>query len=476
MSNNAAKAFLILSAAALFVVVVFLYRPDYFSTAEGLGFLLGAAVLVSVVANYRKAFLPATLICFLVAGTGLPFHGVLLQERWIVLAVGALLGLAVYLKTHVQSFKLFHLVALFCVLSALVSASVSAYPDESLLKAVSFLLLFVYAAAGARTAVPLDPERFFRGLVLGVEILVWASALCYFVLRFEVYGNPNSLGAVMSVAAIPVILWAFLTAQWRTRRLRLGIELMLALALLLSSFSRASIGAAIMSCFVVCVSLRQYRILVRGIVVTFVLAACVILFVPRSADGPSWDESESMSSIFLYKGKSEQGLFGSRRSVWQQTWDVIQEKPWFGSGFGTSAIAEDMTKLEYAQHHIDSWVIREHGNSYLAIAEWTGLLGVVPFFALAILVAASAVRTFLYVRRTSDYFSQAVPLAAIVLSGLVHAIFEDWMFAVGYYVCVFFWVMAFILVDLAPVASVATSPERTLTVPSQSYGAVPSFR
>ena len=35
MSDSAAKAFLILSAAALLVVVVFLYRPDYFSTQKG---------------------------------------------------------------------------------------------------------------------------------------------------------------------------------------------------------------------------------------------------------------------------------------------------------------------------------------------------------------------------------------------------------------------------------------------------------
>ncbi len=441
MSDNAAKAFLILSASALLVVGVFLYRPDYFSTSEGLSLLVGASVLVSVVANYRKAFLPATLVCFLIAGTGLPYHGVLLQARWIVLAVGAVLGLAVYMKTRVQSFKLVHLVALFCVLSAFVSAS-----------------------------------RFVGALVLGIEILVWASALCYFVFRFEVYGNPNSLGAAMSVAAIPVLLWAFLTAQWRTRRIRLGVELGLAALLLLSSFSRASIGAAILSSVAVCVSLRQYRELIKGAAVTIVLAACVILFVPQQVEGPSWDGPESVSSIFLYKGKREKGVFGSRRGVWQQTWDVIREKPWFGSGFGTSAVSEDMTKLEYAEHHIDAWVIREHGNSYLAIAEWTGLLGVAPFFALAALVAASATRTFLYVRRTGDFCSPAIPAAAIVMSGLLHATFEDWMFAVGYYICIFFWVMAFILVDLAPSASVAASPERAVPMRDQPFHAVASFR
>jgi hypothetical protein len=33
---------------------------------------------------------------------------------------------------------------------------------------------------------------------------------------------------------------------------------------------------------------------------------------------------------------------------------------------------------------------------------------------------------------------------------MVHAFFEDWLFAVGYYICVFFWALAFILLDFAP--------------------------
>ena len=43
-----------------------------------------------------------------------------------------------------------------------------------------------------------------------------------------------------------------------------------------------------------------------------------------------------------------------------------------------------------------------------------------------------------------------VPFALVVLAGLVHAGFEDWLFAVGSYLCVFFWVCAFLLTDLVP--------------------------
>jgi hypothetical protein len=98
----------------------------------------------------------------------------------------------------------------------------------------------------------------------------------------------------------------------------------------------------------------------------------------------------------------------------------------------------------------DPQFTREHGNSYLAIAEWVGLLGVLPFFFLIGLSAVNAARVMAYLRRTGNVFSPGVPLATVVIAGLVHAAFEDWLFAVGYYVSVFFWVTAFALVDYVP--------------------------
>jgi len=90
---------------------------------------------------------------------------------------------------------------------------------------------------------------------------------------------------------------------------------------------------------------------------------------------------------------------------------------------------------------------REHGSSYLAILEWQGLLGVAPFLALVLAVALNAGEVLLWVRRTGNVFSPALPLSLVVIAGLVHAAFEDWLFAVGYYLCVFFWSLAFALND-----------------------------
>ena len=472
MFNNGAKAFLVLSAAALLIAGMFIFRPGYFTSESGLIMLIGGELLLAAAANYRKTFFPLIIIAFLIAGTNLPFKFDLTEGRWVVLGVGGVLGLAVYVKVHLHRFRTFHLIASFCVLSAFVSALVSAYPGEALLKALSFFLLFLYAGTGARTAVPLRPERFFVFLSIAMEILIWFVAICYLALRDEIFGNPNSLGAIMAVGCIPVLLWAFLTAQSRTSKMRVGAELILALLLLLSSFSRAAIAGAAISSLLVCFSLREYRVLMKGFAITVALAVCAVIFMPQQSSTPSWNGSESIGSVFLYKGNREKGVFGSRRTVWQQTWNVIREKPWFGSGFGTSETSEDMTKLDYAAHHIDTWVAREHGNSYLAIIEWTGLLGVVPFYALMLLVVRNAGFVFLWIRQSRDAFSPALPAAAIVIAGLVDAAFEDWLLAVGYYLCVFFWVIAFILVDVMPSrAAVVYVSKATLPAPGPVFGA-----
>jgi len=83
----------------------------------------------------------------------------------------------------------------------------------------------------------------------------------------------------------------------------------------------------------------------------------------------------------------------------------------------------------------------------------------------------NVVRTCLWMRSTGNALHSSVPLAMIVLSGLVHAAFEDWLFAPGYYLCVFFWSVAFILVDVAPWVPMPTFSHVRLSRPSTAWGA-----
>lgn len=417
-------------------------RPAYFSNSDGLATLFFLEVLIAAIWNYRARFFPLLLAAFLWAGMDLPLNEAWTTGRWVVLAVGALAGVIVYARNQRYSFGAFHLVALFCVVSAMVSAAVSAYPSLAFLKGMSLLLLFLYGSTGARLAVMGRRAIFFSSLLTGCELLVYGSAISYFIFRSEIFGNPNSMGAVMGVAAAPLLLWGILVSRRPTTRWRRTFAFALALALLFSSYARAGIAAAVVSCILLCLSLRRYGLLLPGTCIALLLAGFVATTVPlhqRPAD--------SLTSVFLYKGHREGGLLASRRSIWDDTVSAIKGHPWLGSGFGTSRTSSDVVVQPGSVESLRE-ATREHGNSYLAITEWVGLVGDIPFFALAILIAVNVGRVLVRTTRTGDVFSPALPLAAVLAAGLVHAAFEDWLFAVGYYLCIFFWSLAFIMVDV----------------------------
>jgi O-antigen ligase len=318
------------------------------------------------------------------------------------------------------------------------------------LKSLSLFLLFLYGATGARLAAPwFEPQKFFRKLLVACEVSAYVTAVAYFLLRWSIFGNPNSLGAIMGVAVVPVTLWGFLCAESTMTKRRLGFSLALAIALLMSTYARAGIAGAAVACFMVCIAMRQYRLMIGGIAASLAIAVFTAVLVPQPAEMIEDGGPHSISSLFLYKGKPGADLMASRRRPWDQTVAVIKQHPWFGSGFGTSISAQSTTDFELTRKRfVDSRMIREHGNSYLAIAEWSGLLGVFPFYLLIGMTTLHAKAALTRLRHSGNIFAPAVPAAAILVAGLIDAGFEDWLFAVGYYLSVFFWVMAFILADL----------------------------
>jgi O-antigen ligase len=450
MRESGLQTFGILTGSLLLVALLMFVRPQYLANPEFLGALIVGQILLFSLARYKKLFFVVLMAAFMWAGIDLPMSDSWLQGRWIVLAIGAFVGLAIYMRDPNHRFGVFHFLAFSCVLSAAVSASASAYPQEALLKSLSLFLLFLYGATGARLAVPwLEPQKFFRKLLLICEVITYATAVAYFLLRSPIFGNPNSLGAIMGVVVVPVILWGFLCAESVASKRRLGSCLVLATMLLMSTYARAGIVGAAVSCFMVCIAMRKYRLITGAMVTSLAIAALTAVLIPQPIGMIEDSGHQSISSLFLYKGKPGADVMASRRGPWDQTVAVIKEHPWFGSGFGTSISEQSTTNFALTRKHfVDSRMIREHGNSYLAIAEWSGLLGVFPFYFLIGMTAAQARAALMRLRRSGNIFAPAVPAAAILVAGLIDAGFEDWLFAVGYYLSVFLWVMAFILVDL----------------------------
>ena len=434
---------LALPATALLLLWLAETRPGYFTNLTYLGGLMLLEIVVVAVWHYEKAFFAAMMLAFLWGGSALPLAGAGSMARWVFLIVGATVGVVKWAEQRPrQHLEAIHVIAGLCVLSAAVSAMVSHRSETALLKAASLFLLFLYGSFGARIGVAGREAAFFRGLLTACEITSYVSGLFYVVLHFEVFGNPNSLGAVMGVVVVPVLVWGTLSAEDVRLQYRRTFALCLAAYLLYTSISRAGILACAVAVTIMCVALGRKKLLVKGAFTLIFMAAVIAVVQPTQFDSLV----SSITEDVIYKGKPEEGLLGSRMSPWQETVTVIKENPWFGSGFGT-ALVQDKTVAGTSMFRTMGGSVREHGNSYLALFEYVGILGIVPFALLLFLVLRLIYRACAWMWRCRDPHHYAVPLVLICIAGLVHAFFEDWLFAVGYYLNVFFWTSVFILSD-----------------------------
>ena len=434
-----------MAAGVLVLLLVATTRPEYFTSQRYLTALLAAECLIAAVWLYKRAFFPVFIATFLLAGLDLPIASAGTIGRWLVLGLGAVVGTVIMLKERRLRLGSFHALALFSVLAGMVSAAVSRYTLQSSMKVLSLFLLFLYASTGARIAVSGRENRFFLGLLTACEIFVAVIAACYLSGK-EIMGNPNSLGAVMGVVAAPILLWGTLLKQEAFAHRRRVFFFGVAMYFTFSSQARAALLAATVSCGLLCLILRKYRLLAQGLGIIAIVAGFTAIVRPDAFSNTiSWT-----TSAVVYKGKEPgEGIMSSRESPWQDTVDVIRDHVWFGTGFGTSDKGEvDRTQL--GRFASTSALSTEHGSGYLAILSWVGVFGVLPFLLLLAALLGKVIQTFTWMFSTRDPAHAAVPLAIVVLGGLIHAGFEDWLFAPGYYLCVFFWSMAFMLVDQVP--------------------------
>ncbi len=449
---NSGKALLWIGIAASACVALLLgYR--YLQSFGNVTFLGGVLLLEIIIAGlwkYEQRFFVLLIIAFAWAGMNVPLEGAFTIGRWVVLSAGAVVGFIIWTKTPRTSYGSLDLIAFFCVCGAFVSAGVSSYTSMASLKALSLLLLFLYCVSGARVAALGREHRFFNGLLWGCEIAVYFTAICYMVLGAAVWGNPNSLGAVLSVAAFPVLLWGWFTSEGHTTRTRRLFALLLCVYLIHFSMARAGMIAMGVVTLAFCVSLHQYKLLAKVVALVLLVIAAVGMVAPKELSKSLGDFSEAM----LYKGHKEGGILGSRMSPWQRSIASIKEHPLFGTGYGTSPTGED-PGLHFGRYSSSAETAREHGSSYICITEWVGLVGALPFLLLLGATFWNVGKVCVWMNRTDDPRHYSIPLAMVVLAGLVHAGFEDWLFAVGYYLSVYFWVLAFLLADFVPRAAVA---------------------
>ncbi len=293
MKNRRSLVLLPVGILVLLGLLVLLERdPGLFANTNYLGAILALQIALVGLSHFEEVFFPLLMGTFLWAGSSLPLAGTAMSLRWLFLAVGALGGFVLWIKSpRTRHFGAFHLVALFCVVSALVSALVSETPKIAFLKVLSLFMLFLYTSAGARIAIAGREAKFMSGLILTCEVLVYLSSASYFVLGFGVFGNPNALGAVIGVVAVPVLLWAALIADTRGLRQRRFLALALCGGLLYLSNSRASILGAMIVVLVFTVALRHQR---------SAFTVCLCFFLLRYAHGGNQPIAHGRFVLFLH--------------------------------------------------------------------------------------------------------------------------------------------------------------------------------
>ncbi len=338
-----------------------------FGSISFLGAILLLELVVASLWKFDQRFFLLLMIAFLWAGMNVPVQSAGTQGRWVVLTAGAVFGYIIWLRAPRRRFRSMHLVAFFCVGAAFVSATVSLYVQMASYKALSLFLLFLYCSAGARLAVVDREERFFRGLILACEIAVYGTAISYFGLHESIWGNPNSLGAAMSIGVFPILLWGWFRSEGPSAKFRGPIALLLCVYLTIFSLARAGIVTLIVVTLVFCISLHQYRLLIKISALVLVAVAAVGMLAPELLS----KSSDAMEDVVLYKGHKEQGLLGSRQSPWQKSISSIKAHPLFGTGYGTSPTGED-PGLYFGKFSSSAETAREHGSSYMTIAEWVG--------------------------------------------------------------------------------------------------------
>jgi O-antigen ligase len=425
---------LVAAASILFLLFLSVKRPYLFGESNVLA-LLVLVVAGMIASQYQTHFWTIMIGVFFWAGSAFPLAGAMSLFRWVVLGLGAFLGIAYYARRdHRIPFNHLHLLALFTVVAAFASAMVSVNPVLTVLKALSLAALFIYSSVGARVLWSRNPEPFVRKLVLMAEGLVYFSTLCY-AASFAVWGNSNSLGLIMGCLCWPVLLWRFILPANRQGSPRRFTPLLLCGALLVLSLSRASMIAAFLTSIFLLVGARRYRTLLMGLSLFAAILLNMFLLTP--------ERFQNASDTLLYK-KGERGqLMNSRQKPWERSLANFREHPWLGLGFGAADNSTD-ARLTYATQGHQT---RERGSSYLTMLETTGVVGTLFFALLLLAVIREVWRVFSWLRRSGKVNQPAVVAAAIILAGLVNASFEDWMLAVGYYMSVIFWVLALSLRD-----------------------------
>ena len=246
--------------------------------------------------------------------------------------------------------------------------------------------------------------------------------------------NPNAIGLLGAIAFPLLLTQALERRRWLDRVFVLAA----AGSVLLSGSRTSAVSFAIATTFLL-VRAGMGRAL-GVLLVAGTLGLALLTFRP-------WEQSQDYSGTTLFDNplsrlsfKDDTLMGGGRFEVWPVAMDAIKESPLLGHGFGTEEfwMAEAGVEMEDFKIHQGKYM----HNSYLGMTYQLGIVGTatlfIPLFGLAFMSTIRLLRRQLTLRQSS--------YVAMLLTGLVAAGSESWIYSVGNAFCFPFWTVIMLLI------------------------------
>jgi len=391
----------------------------------------GMVVILSFVST--RFLVLATIAIFTLNHANLFGSAALLQNaRWLILGLCAVqAGLGIFTHKIHRRLHAFDFIAVTGLFFAFFSMTYSSDPNLTFQRSASLLLLYLavfwllWDIAQRKGAEEIVRLLIFSGVVIfGASILMGALPEGWQTDgRFRgIMPNPNAIGLLTAVY-LPLLIWGWV----RYKSLLSLLAFIAAIACTLLSGSRNGFLSMSISLVYLAIFARSSKIIVVSFLLLTVLSILLFLGVLDT-----WIETiPTLNRIF---DNTYFDYSSGRFDTWNAVLLQIEDSWLYGYGFGIDAVGSYSLgggRFELAGSH----------NTYLHNIYQLGVVGTLIFIVPLLLLSMIMFKNVLL----EPKLNLSHILHAVLISGLVSAIFENWLYSPGNSYTFPFWACVMLL-------------------------------
>jgi O-antigen ligase len=292
----------------------------------------------------------------------------------------------------------------------------------------SYSLFVIVGIIPLATLFGRNPDKYLNQFFLITSIwLLFNAGMIYSPLGYDNLGlfkgvtyNANTLGGVIVLIYFPLLM-----LKIQNKKTIVNLVLLFTTVLLIYLSHSRSAALCFFIGFVIIIGIKLKE---KSKTILFSLMV-IISFLCYNYNFIS---KEFIKYFIKYDFLDQSSILATRSDSWGIRFETISRKPFFGWGSGVNPIFIDRNLIKLYDVNLTPGNT-EKGNSYLAIIEEQGI-----FTGLVIIILVLAIIKNIY--KNSDLQKPKELLVVMVLiPGIVHALFESWLFYLGGYSSLWFW-------------------------------------